>query len=500
MLRCLSALSGCILNPARRYAAAMKAILKTVLILLGLLIAIVAGLYISRASEKVVVTNKPSTELNTLNLELAGVSAADPAAWQNFAKIVQEPSELWRATRDAAGGAEAQPADWPEKFVWPYDSMDAKRPGAPQVVKDAAARAIETLRANGFFDRLAAARKGPVPVFQVPFKPNESLLFVLLPELGAVRNTARHESLRMKLALERGDEQDFLEAVRDNFFIAKASSQCFLIGTLVNYAVNALNFAEIRHALREHTLSPATLVALDEMLLEIKPRPAMRHALRAERASQQDMVQRFYSDDGEGNGHFSNKAATSDMGLADGGLPGGTLATFASFVMADRKETEKAFDTLRDDTIAQLERASIPEIDATLDTFVTKYEKRRYPFVHILAPALGTAIITAFSIETDLNATRITIALERHRQANGSFPESLDALAPGFMKELPKDGISGKAWGYRVLPTPDEHGRRYLLYSIGADRTDDGGVHGEEARKMNAKSKGKDYLYTQARE
>lgn len=469
--------------------------------IIGLVIVILVALVLSRVSGKPVITNAPAKNLNALNLQLAGVEKSDPKAWADLANVLKEPSDLWQATTEAAGGKDAKPADWPEGYNWPYDTQDALRPGAPAVVTSAATKAIETLRTNGTFERLAAARNGPVPVFEIQSTDSSSLLMTLMPELGGARGTARHQSLRMKMALDRGDEKEFLEAVRDNRFVATTTSQCFLIGALVTHAIDALNAGQIRHALVEHRLSPETLVALDDVLRTVDARATMRHAFKAERFAQQDMVQRLFTDDGNGNGHMA-----SDMSSFNGLIPNqnmpksGFLGAAASFIVADRRDTEAAFDTLRDAALKQLDHPSLPDTDPALDSMVASYSKHRYPFVYILAPALGGSVSATMLIETNINATRIMIALERHQRSKSAYPATLDELVPEFLAELPKDSLSGVAWGYKVLPAPDEHGRRYLLYSFGTDQADDGGLHSEESRKTNGKSKGKDYLFTAPRE
>ena len=66
---------------------------------------------------------------------------------------------------------------------------------------------------------------------------------------------------------------------------------------------------------------------------------------------------------------------------------------------------------------------------------------------------------------------RVAIALERYRLAHGEYPESLDALAPQFMEKIPHDIINGQPLHYRR--TDDG---QFVLYSVGWNETDDGGV------------------------
>lgn len=61
-------------------------------------------------------------------------------------------------------------------------------------------------------------------------------------------------------------------------------------------------------------------------------------------------------------------------------------------------------------------------------------------------------------------------ALEAHRTENESYPESLAALNPRFHRGLPKDPFTGADFMYR------RRNGAFLLYSVGPDRKDDGGI------------------------
>jgi hypothetical protein len=72
-----------------------------------------------------------------------------------------------------------------------------------------------------------------------------------------------------------------------------------------------------------------------------------------------------------------------------------------------------------------------------------------------------------------VNLARTAIALERYRLAHGEYPESLDALAPQFMEKVPHDIIAGQSLHYRRT-----NDGQFVLYSVGWNETDDGGVVG----------------------
>jgi hypothetical protein len=73
--------------------------------------------------------------------------------------------------------------------------------------------------------------------------------------------------------------------------------------------------------------------------------------------------------------------------------------------------------------------------------------------------------------QTTVNLARTACALERHRLAQGKYPETLDALSPQFIAKVPSDPIGGQPLHYRF--TDDGH---FILYSVGWNEKDDGGT------------------------
>ncbi len=92
--------------------------------------------------------------------------------------------------------------------------------------------------------------------------------------------------------------------------------------------------------------------------------------------------------------------------------------------------------------------------------------------------------------QTMVNQTRLACALERYHLIHNEYPESLDALAPRFIGEIPRDLIGGQPLHYRRKADGN-----FLLYSVGWNETDDGGqVVSQEDRPENLK-KG-DWVWT----
>jgi hypothetical protein len=63
----------------------------------------------------------------------------------------------------------------------------------------------------------------------------------------------------------------------------------------------------------------------------------------------------------------------------------------------------------------------------------------------------------------------VGIALEVFRREHSKYPETLSELVPQLLPEVPADRITGAAVRFRIVDS------RPLVYSVGADRKDDGG-------------------------
>jgi hypothetical protein len=92
----------------------------------------------------------------------------------------------------------------------------------------------------------------------------------------------------------------------------------------------------------------------------------------------------------------------------------------------------------------------------------------------LFLPALGKIPLKAATAQTATDPVALACALERYRLANGHYPETLAALAPRFVSQLPNDVVTGKPVVYHRLSDGE-----FQLYSIGWDGKDDGGTPGK---------------------
>lgn len=103
-------------------------------------------------------------------------------------------------------------------------------------------------------------------------------------------------------------------------------------------------------------------------------------------------------------------------------------------------------------------------------------------FIGLFLPASHVARRAEDRAAAYLSMSRVAVALELSRKTNRRFPRALAALAPRFLKHIPKDSYSGQEMRYR----PTANG--YLLYCVGDNQKDDGG------RTFNSRPAGDDIV------
>jgi|GEM_PF-3023421 len=88
------------------------------------------------------------------------------------------------------------------------------------------------------------------------------------------------------------------------------------------------------------------------------------------------------------------------------------------------------------------------------------------------------------ALELDVACVRVYLALERFKAAAGQYPATLEELVPTYLSTLPLDPMVRGPLGYKRIAM-DSEGREYLLYSVGLDGVDNGGV-GPQADSSNS--------------
>ena len=207
-----------------------------------------------------------------------------------------------------------------------------------------------------------------------------------------------------------------------------------------------------------------------------------------ERVSFADAVQRIYTDGGSGGGHVTADGTkvlklleamvgpASDAG-ADWSNPvdrGAVAAALRPLVAASRDDLIAAHDRWLDAVEAQLRRplrdAGGDQPGAVLAPLrASAASQAEYAPLLVLTRSFRATQAVAERYLGRRDGTLVGLALELHRRRHGAYPASLDELTPGVLPSIPADRIAGGPVRYRLT------NGRPVVYSVGADRDDDGG-------------------------
>jgi hypothetical protein len=396
-------------------------------------------------------------------------------AWASFTRaqrIMENANSRVLASGGAlnpAAGVQAVPPDFTLIFA-PHDTTDPKQQADDAAAKATALTCLAAYAQDGVFDELKEMAARPRAIRDLNLNPVQPAVTLMLPELGQIRNLARINAARMKLAVDAHDLKEFADATEALFALARMErQQPFLLDGLVGAAVEALGYARVREILATHP-DAQWLDAMDKAIARQSFVPDRATFFEGERLSILDTTGWVFS-----NPKMVRRGRFSP-GLANmfGGQAQGRLGTYTE----NRDEINARFATL----------ASLAGKDHWERPAGALNQSSELLMLNLLMPAMSKALESHDKLELDRRGYAVMSALEHYRLAHGEYPASLTALVPDQLKQLPLDPWSGKPLGYVKLKEKDAQGREYLLYSVGADGQDDGGKEAPGAARYGALS------------
>jgi hypothetical protein len=357
---------------------------------------------------------------------------------------------------------------------------------------DAASRAkaapavLEGLKTNeALIAELRVASQRPYSRYPVKYDV-EMPYAIQLPHLRMVKGVCQRLQLKACAELASGQSDLALEDIKLMFrLMDSVKEEPFLISHLVRLACAQVATQPIWEGLAEHRWSDVQLQELEMRLQQYNFIPDLKAPLAGEQAASLATVELVRKKGLEYLNALGNPEGTS--------TPAGGLGTFIGVVIVPQGwyyqeelnycrgfqvELATSLDTTQ-------QRVSPARVKADTQAFeqimyATGFAAGKLGIVlrhrlmaTLLLPALTRVILKSAAAQTAFNQAAIACALERYRLAKGHFPESLETLAPRFISVLPNDVLTGEPYKYRL--TDDG---RFVLYSIGWNEKDDGGVAG----------------------
>lgn len=322
-----------------------------------------------------------------------------------------------------------------------------------------------------------------LPYSRFPVQYNmEDPAETLLPHLAAVKRNSQVLQLRAVAELQAGETDKAFDDVTLMFrLIGSVDSEPWIISHLVRLAVLDLTIQPVYEGLAAHQWSDQQLAELDSELSKFDFPADYERSLRSERAAAPLMIDfiarkpnRFWMflDWGWPNrDELGNKLNRFNVALEVYLMPQGWWEQ-NKIVVA--KVSEQYLFPIVDEK----HRTVSPEKATAAEQFQHTLDPSPYNlFAIVLAwPGIANYAEKVAYGQNSVDMARVAIALERYRVAHGDYPESLDALSPQFMTQFPHDIIGGQPLHYRRVSSGD--GNTFILYSVGWDETDDGGVIG----------------------
>ncbi|HUA67704.1 MAG TPA: hypothetical protein VMA13_04075, partial [Candidatus Saccharimonadales bacterium] len=106
--------------------------------------------------------------------------------------------------------------------------------------------------------------------------------------------------------------------------------------------------------------------------------------------------------------------------------------------------------------------------------------------------SMSVVVRKTMAAEASKRIVITAIALKRYQLKHGNYPADLNSLVPEFLPAVPLDPVDGQPLRYR----PNADGT-FLLYSIGDDGVDDGGVPGKSQNFYWLGVAGPDWVWPQ---
>ncbi len=358
----------------------------------------------------------------------------------------------------------------------------------PQSRAQAAPAVLEGLRTNeALFAELRLASGRPKSRYPVNYEI-ENIWAIRLPHLRMIKGTCQRLQLKACAELASGQSEKALEDLKLMFYLADSlRTDPFLISYLVRLACVQLAVQPIWEGLAEHHWSEAQLQELETRLQQYNFIVDMKSNFDEERAAAISTIEMIRQ---KGPWYLNAIGSPDSTPPPSESMLVKLLWTVLipqgwyyqeelNYCRGFNAELATGLDTTKNQISPTQVKAAVQAFERMMA--VTRFAGTGLGGVlghkimaRMLLPALNKVLLKSAAAQTAVNQAAIACALERYRLANGHFPEKLDALAPQFITTLPKDVLTGEPYRYRRT----EDGR-FVLYSVGWDDKDDGGVSGK---------------------
>jgi len=353
-------------------------------------------------------------------------------------------------------GPNARGALDPESDSWPE---------ANRLVRQRSADALQAMDHLGLSNRLddlvsVGSSRPPMP---------DGSLSDGLPMLTDVRRVSRWERGRLELSGELGQWQQVRRSTRRLLSLSShVSRDPNLISWLVGTAINRGVCRSVVEIITRRAIPADEIAVLQDILERQPPLASLSYILEGERLMTLHQIEKVHSDDGKGSGYFL--PAQLQRAGPPNAPPRASIKNIRGLGFPRKAETVETtnlvYDRLRQmGEQTRAERLLQPELGIEIP--------ESQILLQIMLPAFDSIFRAKDRYESNMRATLIALAIERHRAESGALPDSLSLLVPHNLAELPQDPFSESGQFLYRIDESQEPG--YTLYSVGPNAFDDGG-------------------------
>jgi hypothetical protein len=304
---------------------------------------------------------------------------------------------------------------------------------------------------------LQAARQRPDCRFNIRYEDweNSQAGGDLIQQLKRIKQLIRVLCLRAQAEMVSGRADKAIDDINLMFCIDDGlKDEPLLISQLVRHACVSTMLQPVGEGLAEHRWSEAQLRVFQEQLQKTDLIASTVRALYGER----DIC---------ANPAFYREEI----------FPRGWLRVWGRL---EHLNINRAFHDMVFPRIDLAAREINPSVNHSIDLAFNKFADGNWYRIAIIQHSIFAKMMlpaysrvpqrTAFA-QSEVDMAMLACALERYRLAQGQYPEELHALVPRFIADLPHDIINGQPLKYRLTDSG-----RFILYSVGWNEKDDGGV------------------------
>jgi hypothetical protein len=283
---------------------------------------------------------------------------------------------------------------------------------------------------------------------------------MVTPHLAKLRHLARLFSSKALLNAHNGLPDKAAESVGSIFGLARAlDEEPLLISNLVGIAISGIGLDALERIEREAPLSDPARREVLKHLAQLDARGPVTRGLVAERGAVHGYVQALIRE-----GRIPGMGVDPDLQRAMASNPHMIVEENARFLREMTKAIEASrmpsWKALRKFKLIEMRLGSLSPEEAPLSA-------------QLFSPVCATHV-RGVRLTACRDAAVIGLSCELYKSRHGKYPDKLGRLAPEFLDKLPPDPFTGRPFVYRRKGEGD--GAGFIVYSVGDNLKDDGGV------------------------